>query len=196
MIMRLDPMFINFIILGVVVFSSGASFFATVGHNTDIQDLILSGRQQAAERFVVQQEEDRKDTEEVALVKQVLQAQTARQEADNDRDNDVQNLILESLNNTRILVEQQGNLTKEQREKLVVALNENIEVIPILRNESEEMLNATNQMLDFIKFITQSFDEEYLIDEVRQYGQSNNTYGNITSIQDKLDTIIARGNGT
>jgi hypothetical protein len=87
------------------------------------------------------------------------------------------------------ILQQQGNLTSEQREKLIVALNDNIEVIPVLKNQTREMLNTTNQMLDFIQFITQSFDEEYLADEMRQYAQSNNT-------QVKLDRILEALNAT
>ena len=45
-------------------------------------------------------------------------------------------------------------------------------MIPKVENQTEEMLNATNLMYNFTRFISESFDEEYLIDEVRQYGQT------------------------
>jgi hypothetical protein len=57
-------------------------------------------------------------------------------------------------------------------------------------NQSKEMLNATKQVQHFINFIGNNFGDEYLLDEVRQYKQSNNTAGNISIINDKLDQIL------
>jgi hypothetical protein len=91
--------------------------------------------------------------------------------------------------NIEKILQQQGNLTTANRERLIVALNDTIELVPEVKRQTAQMLNATNEMYNFTRFISESFDEEYLIDEVRQYGQSNST-------QVKLDQIIELLNGT
>jgi t-SNARE complex subunit (syntaxin) len=89
-------------------------------------------------------------------------------------------------NITKEISETQRTIEQERR-------NQTERLLPIFFrsfNQTEQMLNATQEMLEFIKFISESFDEEYLIDEVRQYGQSNSTYGNLTIIRDQLAQII------
>jgi hypothetical protein len=91
--------------------------------------------------------------------------------------------------NIEKILQQQGNLTTANRERLIVALNDTIELVPEVKRQTAQMLNATNEMYNFTRFISESFDEEYLIDEVRQYRQSNST-------QVKLDQILELLNGT
>lgn len=112
--------------------------------------------------------------------------------------------ILQSGNRTRAIIDElreTGRLAEESRQNQTASLlpiffkqfnqtdimaNQTAEML----NATEAMLNATKQMQHFIDFIGTSFDDEYLIDEVRQYGQSNSTEKNITLIQDKLDAIM------
>lgn len=93
----------------------------------------------------------------------------------------------------------EANLTKAETEELVdglVVIIEDIlpnlnKTIPALQNQSSAMLNATNEIREVFNFLIGNFNEEYLIDEVRQYGQSNATHGNLTVINDKLDRLLA-----
>ena len=110
---------------------------------------------------------------------------------------DQNNKQLSESNNIERILQAQGNLTSDQRQKLITALGENVELVPKVQkalteieNKSEQMLNATNEMYNFTRFISESFDKEYLIDEVRQYGQSNFTESQIPVILDKLDTLL------
>jgi hypothetical protein len=88
--------------------------------------------------------------------------------------------LLNTINQTvGKIVEDRANLTAKEQSELIYTLRTGI----------PELINISEKMLNFTKFISESFDEEYLIDEVRQYKQSNNTEANIKDIQEDLYRI-------
>jgi hypothetical protein len=103
---------------------------------------------------------------------------------------EVKEAILDNRAAIGQLIKQDANLTKQQQLELIA----NLEKIPDLSNQTAEMLNATNTMYNFTRFIANSFDQEYLIDEVRQYKISNDTRDLLPIINEKLDRIIGATN--
>jgi hypothetical protein len=147
--MKLPSIFnpLNVIIAGIILLLISQGFAIT-----DQRALINENREQAKARFDIQQIADKKDVEQNALIKQIL--------------------------------EQQGNLSSDAREDIFKSIIYNQKVlIPQLLNMSEANFNLT-------RFISDSFDEEYLKDEVRQYGQSNFTEQILPQINDKLNQLL------
>jgi hypothetical protein len=95
-----------------------------------------------------------------------------------DKEDVEQNALIKQI------LEQQGNLSSDAREDIFKSIIYNQKVlIPQLLNMSEANFNLT-------RFISDSFDEEYLKDEVRQYGQSNFTEQILPQINDKLNQLL------
>jgi hypothetical protein len=125
------------------------------------------------------------DKTQTALLQELQEQEAAREIRSNQSGTNLRNLtqgLYDFVNATEIA-------DKEQTEQLLPVFFESF-------NQTETLLNTTNQMLEFIEFISNSFDEEYLIDEIRQYGQSNATYGNLTVIRDQLGEIVNLLNAT
>lgn len=90
----------------------------------------------------------------------------------------------------QMILERQGNLSQNERIKLDNALQNVTELVPIianllyrLENQSDDMLESALRAESVFGFLVNNFGEEYLVDENRQYAQSNLT-------QVKLDKLI------
>ena len=102
------------------------------------------------------------------------------------------------------ILQQQGNTTREQRIKLDQALSDIVELIPQVEKQSDQMLNATNEILKVASY----FEDDFLEDQGRLYSQANYTkervdrinrvfggdmravLGTVLSLNNKLDEFI------
>jgi hypothetical protein len=119
---RIDPLLLNFIVLGIVVLSVVMGIFTTLGHDADVQNLLAENRKQAAERFVIQQAEDIQEQEQIATLKQIVE--------NSDKEGEARAQQLATL---KQIVENQGNLSKEVRDQIVADIIKNSnETIPAI----------------------------------------------------------------
>jgi hypothetical protein len=102
------------------------------------------------------------------------------------------------------IIERQGNLTREQRIRLDVALNDIVDLIPQVEKQTDDMLNATNEILKVASY----FEDDFIEDQGRLYSQANYTkervdrinrvfgsdmravLGTVLSLNNKLDQFI------
>jgi hypothetical protein len=86
-------------------------------------------------------------------------------------------------------IEQFENESEQRSQRLLPPFERFINASERMTNATFEMLNKTEHMERFIDFIGSSFDEEYLIDEVRQYEQSNTTNATLPKIIELLRDV-------
>ena len=102
------------------------------------------------------------------------------------------------------IIQQQGNSTREQRIALDQALADIVVLVPELEKESDQMLNATNEILKVASY----FEDDFIEDQGRLYSQANYTkervdrmnrvfggdmraiLGTVLSLNNKLDQFI------
>lgn len=90
------------------------------------------------------------------------------------------------------ILQQQGNSTRDQRIKLDHALSDIVELIPEVENETDEMLNATNEILKVASY----FEDDFIQDQGRLYGQANYTKERIDRISRTLNNDMRSVLGT
>jgi hypothetical protein len=131
--------------------------------------------------------------------------QASNQAYEETKDQEELKLVREGLNATNQLLSQSVNISQEERTNATKAiLTVFNDVIPTINstltqqnitgqelvNNTIKMVELSEEMFNFTRFISESFDEKYLAKEERQYGQSNRTDLAIPDIQDKLNLII------
>lgn len=112
---RLSPGFVIVVVLALGIVLLGYNITTTQQHSADMKELIMSGRQAATERFNIQQAEDRKDNEEMAMVRQVLQ--------------------------------QQGNLSEESRQKIITNMET---ILPEISQNMEQIMKDHKLILQIL----------------------------------------------
>jgi mannitol-specific phosphotransferase system IIBC component len=106
---------------------------------------------------------------------------------------ELKSAILDNREALTQLVQKDANLTKQQQQELIA----NLERIPDLQEQVSLMLdatyqaqNATEEARDIFRYLIGNFGDEYIIDENRQYNQSNFTESQLPIMQDKLDRLL------
>ena len=91
-----------------------------------------------------------------------------------------------------IIIQKQGNVTVDQRIKLDQALSDIVKLIPKVNNQSDATLNATNRILKVASY----FEDDFLEDQGRLYGQANYTKERIDRISRTLNNDMRSVLGT
>jgi mannitol-specific phosphotransferase system IIBC component len=106
---------------------------------------------------------------------------------------ELKSAILDNREVLTQLVQKDANLTKQQQQELIA----NLERIPDLQEQVSLMLdatyqaqNATEEARDIFRYLIGNFGDEYIIDENRQYNQSNFTESQLPIMQEKLDRLL------
>ena len=177
----------------IILFGVNMYYNAQLKQDSDKETQRDAQQQKEGVDFAISQNKEliESDNNQTILLTELIERANVRGNATVTGFNAVVTSMNQSLedvtNDLETIIEKDANLTKEEQDDLIKTLQY---TIPLLSNQTAEMLNVTQTVTKFIDYIGNAFDAEYLIDEVRQYNQSNFTQAEIPKIQEKLDKIL------
>jgi len=177
----------------IILFGVNMYYNAQLKQDSDKEIQRDAQQQKESVDFAISQNKEliESDNNQTILLTELIERANVRGNATVTGFNAVVTSMNQSLENVtndlETIIEKDANLTKQEQDDLIRTLQY---TIPLLSNQTAEMLNVTQTVTKFIDYIGNAFDAEYLIDEVRQYNQSNFTQIEIPKMQEKLDKIL------